>query len=312
MKIILANPRGFCAGVERAINIVELAIKKFGAPIYVRHEIVHNKDVVRDLRAQGAVFVDEIDEVPAGSVVIFSAHGVSKKVSESPVLEELNLQALDATCPLVTKVHNLVKRQYDVGYKIILIGHKNHPEIVGTAGQVGDDITLVESVNDVANLAFDENTPLAYATQTTLSVNETKHIIQALTDKYPHIVGPNVKDICYATQNRQNAVEKLSNVAGVILVIGAQNSSNSNRLRDLAQSHNVPAYLINNHNDIDLSWFKRAESIGITAGASAPEYLVEETVEFLKKHYDITVENLEGITETVKFKLPPQLIAEAV
>lgn len=304
MKILLANPRGFCAGVDRAIEIVELAIKKFGAPVYVRHEIVHNKFVVDDLRAKGAVFVDEVSEIPDGAITVFSAHGVSEKVENLARLRDLPV--IDATCPLVTKVHNEAQRYENEGREIILIGHKGHPEVEGTSGRV-QKVQLVENVADVAALEVENPENLAYVTQTTLSLDDTKVIIEALKARFPNIDGPDTRDICYATQNRQNAVRQLAAEVDVLLVIGAANSSNSNRLRDLGEEIGVRSHLIDNADAIDSAWLAGVEVIGLTAGASAPEVLVERVIERLREFGANEVEEFAGKRENVKFKLPPQV-----
>lgn len=305
MKILLANPRGFCAGVDRAIEIVELAIKKYGAPVYVRHEIVHNKFVVEDLRAKGAVFVDEIDEIPDGAITVFSAHGVSEKVENSARLRDLPV--IDATCPLVTKVHNEARRYEAEGREIILIGHKGHPEVEGTSGRV-QKVYLVENVADVEALQVQDANNLAYVTQTTLSLDDTKIIIDALKTRFPNIDGPDTRDICYATQNRQNAVRELASCVDVLLVIGAGNSSNSNRLRDLGQEMGVASYLIDNAAAINADWFSAVRVIGLTAGASAPEILVTQVIEKLRELGANSVEEFAGKKENVKFKLPSELV----
>lgn len=305
MKIILAQPRGFCAGVKRAIEIVEKALEKYGTPIYVRHEIVHNKYVVDDLRAKGVVFVNEIDEVPDGAVTIFSAHGVSQKVIDSA--KNRQLPVIDATCPLVTKVHKEAQRSEEGGNQIILIGHQGHPEVEGTSGQVKSDVILVESVQDVKKIEVADKNRLSYVTQTTLSVDDTKDIISALKERFPNISGPGIKDICYATQNRQDAVRSLAKITDIILVIGSQNSSNSNRLKDLAQEMGVTSYLINDVNDINVKWFENVERIGITAGASAPEILIDKIIGFFRKKYDVTVTTMDGTPENVIFKLPKEV-----
>ena len=305
MQIILAQPRGFCAGVKRAIEIVEKALEKYGAPIYVRHEIVHNKYVVDDLKSKGVVFVKETDEVPDGAVTIFSAHGVSQKVIDSA--KERELPVIDATCPLVTKVHKEAQRSEKSGNQIILIGHNGHPEVEGTSGQVKNDVILVEKVEDVSNIDVLDEDKLSYVTQTTLSVDDTKDIIEALKERFPKISGPGIKDICYATQNRQDAVRGLSKMTDIILVIGSQNSSNSNRLKDLAQEMGVASYLINGVNDIDVAWFENVEKIGITAGASAPEILIDKIIGFFGKEYDVSVTIMDGEPENVVFKLPKEV-----
>lgn len=306
MKIYLANPRGFCAGVDRAIDIVDLSLKKYGAPIYVRHEIVHSRHVVNSLRQKGAVFVEELNEVPEGSVVIFSAHGVAKSVWQEA--NRRRLHVIDATCPLVIKVHNEVNRDYTQGYELILIGHAGHPEVIGTLGQVPDKFHLVSSVQDVERLHVENTVNLSYVTQTTLSVDECRDIVAALNERFPQIKGPHQEDICYATQNRQNAVKELSKLVDVILVIGSPNSSNSNRLRELGEHCGIPSYLIDSASDINPDWLQSAKAIGITAGASAPEVLVEEVVAYLKTLGTAEVEDLTVIEEDVEFLLPKELI----
>ncbi len=306
MKIYLANPRGFCAGVDRAIDIVELSLKTYGAPIYVRHEIVHSRHVVNSLREKGAVFVEELSEVPDGSIVIFSAHGVAKEVwAEST---RRNLKVIDATCPLVIKVHNEVNRDYTQGYELILIGHAGHPEVIGTLGQIPDKFHLVSSVKDVEVLQVENHHHLSYVTQTTLSVDECRDIVEALNRRFPGIKGPHQEDICYATQNRQNAVKELSRLVDVILVIGSPNSSNSNRLRELAERFGIPSYLIDSSADINPDWVKNAHAVGISAGASAPEVLVADVVEYLKRFGASEVEELTVIEEDVEFSLPKELV----
>ena len=305
MQIILANPRGFCAGVERAIAIVERAIEKFGAPIYVRHEVVHNKFVVDDLRNKGAVFVEELDEVPTGNTVIFSAHGVSLAVRDEA--EKRGLRVFDATCPLVTKVHVEVSRMREQGREIIMIGHKGHPEVEGTMGQVGTGIHLVETPEDVASLQVVDPDLLAYVTQTTLSVDDAATIVNALRQRFPNIAGPKKDDICYATQNRQDAVKFMTPYADVVFVVGSKNSSNSNRLREVAELRGVPAYLIDNAAGIDALWLEGKRRIGVTAGASAPEILVAEVITRLKELSQATVRDLDGVPEKVIFPLPREL-----
>lgn len=305
-KIYLANPRGFCAGVDRAIEIVELSLKRYGAPIYVRHEIVHSRHVVNSLRERGAVFVEELDEVPDSALVIFSAHGVAKEVWEDA--RNRNLKVIDATCPLVIKVHNEVNRDYNNNYELILIGHAGHPEVVGTLGQIPDKFHLVSSVEDVENLIVENNDHLSYVTQTTLSVDECREIVEALNRRFPGIKGPHQEDICYATQNRQNAVKELAKFVDLILVIGSPNSSNSNRLRELAERFAIPSYLIDSYKDIQNDWLKGVESIGITAGASAPEVLVTEVVSYLKGLGATEVEELTVVEEDVEFLLPKELV----
>ena len=306
MKIYLANPRGFCAGVDRAIEIVELALKTYGPPVYVRHEIVHNRHVVESLRAKGAVFVEELDEVPDSVPVIFSAHGVAKSVWEGA--SKRGLKVIDATCPLVIKVHHEVNRDYSRGYELILIGHAGHPEVVGTLGQVPDKFHLVSSVEDVEKLAVQDPEHLSYVTQTTLSVDECLDIVEALHRRFPNIKGPREEDICYATQNRQNAVKELVKKVDLLLVLGAPNSSNSNRLRELGEQHGIPSYLIESYKDIKPSWLQGVNGVGITAGASAPEILVQEVVAFLKQQGASELEELNVIAEHVQFQLPRELL----
>ncbi len=306
MKIYLANPRGFCAGVDRAIDIVELSLKTYGAPIYVRHEIVHSRHVVNSLRDKGAVFVEELNEVPDGAIVIFSAHGVAKDVWSEATRR--NLKVIDATCPLVIKVHNEVNRDYTQGYELILIGHAGHPEVIGTLGQIPDKFHLVSSVKDVEALQVENHHHLSYVTQTTLSVDECRDIVEALNRRFPGIKGPHQEDICYATQNRQNAVKELSGLVDVILVIGSPNSSNSNRLRELAERCGIPSYLIDSSADINPDWVKSARAVGISAGASAPEVLVADVVEYLKRFGASEVEELTVIEEDVEFSLPKELV----
>ncbi len=306
MKIYLAKPRGFCAGVDRAIEIVELSLKAYGAPIYVRHEIVHSRHVVNSLRQKGAVFVEELTEVPDGAIVIFSAHGVAKQVWEEA--RRRHLKVIDATCPLVIKVHNEVNRDYTQGYELILIGHAGHPEVIGTLGQVPDKFHLVSSVSDVETLQVENPQHLSYVTQTTLSVDECRDIVAALNRRFPGIKGPHQEDICYATQNRQNAVKELSKVVDVILVIGSPNSSNSNRLRELGEYCGIPSYLIDCPDDINPEWVRHACAVGITAGASAPEVLVTQVVDYLKQFGPAEVEELAVIEEDVEFMLPKELV----
>lgn len=308
MKIYLANPRGFCAGVDRAIDIVELALKTYGAPVYVRHEIVHNRHVVESLRAKGAVFVEELSEVPDRAPVIFSAHGVAKSVWEDA--NQRQLKVIDATCPLVIKVHHEVNRDYTNGYELILIGHDGHPEVVGTLGQIPDKIHLVSSVEDVSRLSVSNPELLSYVTQTTLSMDECLDIVEALHKRFPSIKGPRAEDICYATQNRQNAVKELVKRVDLLLVLGAPNSSNSNRLRELGTQYGIPSYLIESYKDIDPSWLRNIQNIGITAGASAPEILVQEVLSFLKLNGAKQVEELSVVEEHVQFQLPRELLQQ--
>jgi 4-hydroxy-3-methylbut-2-en-1-yl diphosphate reductase len=306
MKIILAQPRGFCAGVVRAIEIVERALQKYGAPIYVRHEIVHNGYVVEMLKAKGARFVESLAEVPRGARTIFSAHGVARTVEEEAAL--LGLPVLDATCPLVAKVHSQGERYVRQGRSVVLIGHAGHPEVEGTMGRIAGPVHLVQSEADVAALTLAVDTPLAYVTQTTLSVDDTKAIILALKRRFTDIVGPETKDICYATQNRQSAVRELSKLVDFILVVGAKNSSNSNRLREIGAEANVPSYLIADKTELDLEALRGARTIGITAGASAPEILVDEVIEALRVLGPLEVSLLPGDEEDIEFRLPAELL----
>ncbi len=306
MEVLLANPRGFCAGVDRAIEIVERAIEIHGAPIYVRHEVVHNRFVVDGLRRKGAVFVEHLDEVPEGATVIFSAHGVSQAVRQDASAR--GLQVFDATCPLVTKVHVEVSRTSNAGREIVMIGHAGHPEVEGTMGQVSDgSIHLVETVEDVARLEVRDAANLAYVTQTTLSVDDARAIINALKVRFPAIVAPKKDDICYATQNRQDAVKQLAQACDVVLVVGSPNSSNSNRLREVAANFGVPAYMVDQAGDLDPQWLKSARKVGITAGASAPEVLVTDVVERLKSLGASKVTELQGTLENITFSLPKGL-----
>ncbi len=305
LRIVLPQPRGFCAGVVRAIDIVEKALQLYGTPVFVRHEIVHNKHVVDSLREKGAVFVEQVDEVPVGAVAIFSAHGVSQRVEDDAKLRDLHV--LDATCPLVTKVHNEAKRYTDRGFEIVLIGHEGHPEIEGTMGRVEGKVLLVSTVEDVAELQPSDKSKLAYITQTTLSVDDTAEIIAALKERFPDIEGPSASDICYATQNRQDAVKQMIDVCDLVLVIGAQNSSNSNRLREISETRGVTSYLINDANDVQLDWFDDVHTVGITAGASAPERLVQGLVEHLGQNFDTQIDNLDVVNENVTFRLPKEL-----
>jgi len=304
MEVVLASPRGFCAGVERAIEIVERALELHGAPIYVRHEIVHNRYVVENLRAKGAVFVEELDEVPAGATVIFSAHGVSKQVRADA--ERRGLKVFDATCPLVTKVHVEVTKMLREGYEIVMIGHRGHPEAEGTMGQARAGMHLVETVEDAASLE-PASEKLSYVTQTTLSVDDAAAIIAALKARFPRIVGPKKDDICYATQNRQDAVKFMAPQCDLVIVVGSPNSSNSNRLREVSENMGVPAYLVDSAEDLRPEWVAGKRRIGITAGASAPEVLVHELIARLKALGAASVRPLEGITENVVFTLPREL-----
>ena len=302
MEVLLANPRGFCAGVERAIAIVERALAIHGAPIYVRHEIVHNKFVVEDLRAKGAIFVEELDEVPAGSTVIFSAHGVPKSVrSEADVR---GLLVFDATCPLVTKVHVEVSKMLKAGCEIVMIGHRGHPEAEGTMGQASEGMHLVENLADVAKLQIKDSERVAYVTQTTLSVDDAATIVDALKARYPHIIGPKKDDICYATQNRQDAVKFMAPKSDVVIVVGSPNSSNSNRLREVAQNMGVPAYMVDHEDQINPEWLLGKHRIGLTAGASAPQALVDRVTTRLQTLGVQRISQLEGVEENVSFPLP--------
>ena len=313
MKIILANPRGFCAGVDRAISIVELALEIHGAPIYVRHEVVHNRFVVNGLRERGAIFVEELNEVPDGAIVIFSAHGVSQAVRQEA--KERNLKVFDATCPLVTKVHMQVARASRKGTKAILIGHKGHPEVEGTMGQYGNQeggIYLIENVEDIAHLPVQQDDDLTFMTQTTLSLDDTAETITALKEKYPAIQGPHKNDICYATTNRQQAVRELAKQSDLVVVVGSKNSSNSNRLAELASRMGVASKLIDDPNDIQPNWFDGVQTIGVTAGASAPEELVQSVISRLKEFGVTTVEELQGLEENMFFEVPKELRVKEV
>ena len=305
MDVLLANPRGFCAGVERAIEIVERALEQRGAPIYVRHEIVHNRFVVDDLKKKGAVFVEELDEVPRGSTVIFSAHGVSREIRRDA--EARGLRVFDATCPLVTKVHVEVSKMLRDGYQIVMIGHRGHPEAEGTMGQSDTGMHLVETVLDVAQLEVPDPAKIAYVTQTTLSVDDAAKIVAALRARFPSIRGPKRDDICYATQNRQDAVKFMAPRCDVVIVVGSPNSSNSNRLREVAQNMGVEAYMVDNAENLRAEWIAGKARVGITAGASAPEVLVNELIERLKELGAKSVRPLEGIAEHVVFTLPREL-----
>ena len=309
LHVILARPRGFCAGVVRAVDIVERALEVHGAPVYVRHEIVHNRHVVDSLRAKGARFVEEVEDVPKGAVTVFSAHGVSRKVEDDAGVR--NLQVIDATCPLVSKVHNEARRYARKGYEIVLIGHPGHPEVEGTMGQVPGRVHLVSDLSDVATLEPRNPAELAYVTQTTLSVDDTREIIAALRARFPNINGPDVKDICYATQNRQSAVRLLANRSDAVLVIGAHYSSNSNRLREISEETGTASYLIPDAGGLDPAWLAGARTVGITAGASAPEVLVQDLIDRLRDMFDVTVSDLDGIEENVTFRLPRGLVNAA-
>jgi len=305
MRVILAQPRGFCAGVVRAIDIVERALERFDAPVYVRHEIVHNRHVVDSLRAKGAHFVEEVSEIPANAVTIFSAHGVAKSVEDEAA--ERGLPVINATCPLVTKVHNHGKRYVAQGRALILIGHAGHPEVAGTIGQIPTKVHLVQSESEVDLLDIPTDAPVAYVTQTTLSVDDTRGIIAALERRFTDIVGPNTQDICYATQNRQTALRKLAQWSDVILVAGAKNSSNSNRLREIGQEAGVPSYLIANEEELRPEWLQDAQTVGITAGASAPEVLVDDLIAAIQRFAPVELSTLPGQEENIQFRLPVEL-----
>ena len=301
VNILLASPRGFCAGVKRAIEMVELAIKKHGAPIYVRHEIVHNKRVVEDLIKKGAIFVEELNEVPKGAKVIFSAHGVAKEIKEQA--KKFNHLTIDATCPLVSKVHKQTENYSKKGYKVILIGHRGHPEVIGIQGQINNEIIIIQNENEAQNLILKKGINLAYVTQTTLSIDDTKNIITILKRKFPNIIGPELEDICYATQNRQVAVNKLADNSDVVLVIGGENSSNTQRLAEIVQKKNIPVYRISCAEEIQKNWLNDKKNIGITAGASSPEVLITEVINYLKDTLkNVKIIQVEGVRENITFK----------
>jgi 4-hydroxy-3-methylbut-2-enyl diphosphate reductase len=305
LKIVLANPRGFCAGVTRAIDIVERAIERYGAPVYVRHEIVHNKHVVDQLRGKGAVFVEELSEVPSGATTIFSAHGVAQSVESEA--KARNLPILDATCPLVTKVHVQGRRYAGAGRTLVLIGHAGHAEVIGTIGQIDAPVLLVSTPGDVSTLPLDPATPIAYITQTTLSVDDTRSVIAALHARFSDVAGPDVADICYATQNRQTAVRDLAAISDLLIVVGAQNSSNSSRLREIGTEMGVRSYLVDDGSNVDPAWLEGVETVGITAGASAPDALVDSVIAALEAIRPVTVSQLDGVREDVQFSLPAAL-----
>ena len=307
LRVLLAQPRGFCAGVERAIDIVERALALYGPPVYVRHEIVHNKWVVESLKARGARFVEEVDEIPEGAVTIFSAHGVAEQIEHDA--DKRDLQVIDATCPLVSKVHKEGQRYAEKDYDVVLIGHAGHPEVEGTMGRIAGPVHLVENVADVARLEPRDPERLGYVTQTTLSVDDTREIIAALQQRFPKIVGPDVRDICYATQNRQTAVRDLVRQVDLLLVVGAQNSSNSNRLREIGADMGRTSYLIADATQLQADWLDGVGSVGVTAGASAPEKLVQDVVRQLAEWRDVTVDVLDGVSENVRFRLPDILTA---
>ena len=306
MRVILAKPRGFCAGVIRAIDIVERALERFGAPVYVRHEIVHNRHVVEELRKKGARFVEHLSEVPAGAITVFSAHGVAARVESDA--QERALRVLDATCPLVAKVHGQGKRYVSQGRTVILVGHAGHPEVEGTVGQIPAPVILVQTEADVEALDLPRDTPLAYVTQTTLSVDDTRGIIAALHRKFSDIVGPDIRDICYATQNRQSAVRELAKLVDVLLVVGANNSSNSNRLREIGVEAGIRSYLIADARELRPEYVLNAQAVGLTAGASAPEELVQGVIDALRALGASDVTELPGIEENVEFRLPAELL----
>lgn len=307
MKVLLANPRGFCAGVDRAIEIVERALQLHGAPIYVRHEVVHNKFVVADLRRKGAVFVESLDDVPRGATVVFSAHGVSRTVRKEA--EERGLQVFDATCPLVTKVHVEVARMREQGREIVMIGHRGHPEVEGTMGQSREGMYLVETPVDVDQITVRDPDNLAFVTQTTLSVDDARAVMDALKRRFPNVVGPKRDDICYATQNRQDAVKAVARLSDVVIVVGSPNSSNSNRLREVAANAGVVSYMVDNAAELDPAWVAGKQRIGVTAGASAPEVLVQDVIARLKSFGATEVEEVSGIVEDVTFPIPKALSA---
>ena len=306
LDVWLASPRGFCAGVERAIEIVERALELHGPPVYVRHEIVHNKRVVETLRDKGAVFVEEVDDIPDGAVTIFSAHGVAEKIEIEA--KNRSLPVIDATCPLVSKVHKEGQNHAKKDRQVILIGHEGHPEVEGTQGRIPGGVLLVTKPEDVAGLKVRNPDMLAYVTQTTLSVDETRDVIEVLKARFPNIIGPDVKDICYATQNRQQAVRDLSEHVDLLLVVGATNSSNSNRLREIGSELGIPSYLIDDAENFDPSWLDGVNIVGVSAGASAPEELIQEVIERLSEFCDVKLKKLDGVEENITFKLPRELI----
>jgi 4-hydroxy-3-methylbut-2-enyl diphosphate reductase len=305
MNVLLAQPRGFCAGVARAIDIAEQALERFGAPVYVYHEIVHNGHVVRDLASRGAIFVDDIADIPEGAVTVFSAHGVAKSVVAEA--ERRHLQVIDATCPLVTKVHLQAERYSQRGYTIIVVGHAGHEEVEGTRGSISGPVHVVGTVEEIEALPVSSSTPVAYVTQTTLSLDDTRELIAALRERYPDIVGPGLDDICYATQNRQRAVQQLARRVDLVIVVGARNSSNTNRLQEVAADHGVPARLIEHADEIELIWLDGVEHVGVTAGASTPEHLVQGVCKKLQRLGAGTIRELPGIVETLRFRLPEVL-----
>lgn len=309
LRVVLAQPRSLCAGVIRAIDIVERALQKYGAPIYVRHEIVHNRYVLDELRSKGAIFVEELSDVPNGALVVFSAHGVSRAVQRDA--QTRGLDVIDAICPLVQRVHNEAVRYVERGFQVILVGHAGHPEVEGVRGQVAHGLSVVGSEADVAALDIPASTPLAYVTQTTLSATDTSRIIATLKARFPDIIGPDLRDICYATQNRQNAVIAMARQVDLVLVIGSANSSNSNRLCEVAKEAGVQAYLIDGPQDLDARWLQGVASVGLTAGASAPEIIVQRTIDYLRERFSVSVEALAGVDENVHFRLPVRLLDAA-
>jgi 4-hydroxy-3-methylbut-2-enyl diphosphate reductase len=303
MKVILARPRGFCAGVNRAINVVNKALDVYKPPVYVLHEIVHNTHVIRELEQKGAVFVEELEDIPKGSIAIFSAHGVSQAVKKQA--KDLGLQTINATCPLVSKVHRRVSRLNKIDYDVVVIGHKGHPEVEGTCGHASGSVHVVSSPEEIQDLQVSDPRRVGCVTQTTLSIDDTANLLTALRKQFPDINEPSRTDICFATSNRQTAVRNLSEIVDLILVVGSKNSSNSNRLREVAKKNNIPAFLIDHADEIDQKWLQNIQRIGITAGASAPEYLVTELVTWLRKRYEVsTVEEMDGVDETICFQLP--------
>ncbi|HEY6983659.1 4-hydroxy-3-methylbut-2-enyl diphosphate reductase [Reyranella sp.] len=307
MRVLLAQPRGFCAGVVRAIEIVERSLKRFGAPVYVRHEIVHNRHVVEKLERMGAVFVETLDEIPDGAMTIFSAHGVAQSIIDEA--KARGLPVLDATCPLVSKVHLQGKRYVARGRALVLIGHAGHPEVEGTMGQVDAPVHLVSTIEDVTRLDLPDDSPVAYVTQTTLSVDDTRGVISALRARFSDLEGPDVADICYATQHRQSAVRELCELVDLLLVVGSRNSSNSNRLREIGVEKGLPSYLIADGSELDPAWLAGVKAVGLTAGASAPEELVLDVIEALRRHGDVAVEQMTGVQEDIEFRLPNELRA---
>ena len=302
MKVLLARPRGFCAGVNRAITIVHQALERYGPPVFVLHEIVHNTHVLDELRRSGAVFVEELEEIPPGSVTIFSAHGVSRSVNERA--KSLGLRTIDATCPLVSKVHQRMRHLHRQGYEVLVIGHKGHPEVEGTCGQAEGLVYVISRPSEVAALEISDPRRIGYVTQTTLSVHDTAEILDAIQQRFPGIEAPNRSDICYATTNRQAAVRRLAECVDVVLIVGSKNSSNSNRLREVAEKQKVTAHLINDASEIDKRWFTNARSVGVSAGASAPEHLVIEVVEWLRHHGATTIKETDGAEEHIRFSIP--------